>query len=230
LIILGKQITPPPRNNKIFNKLRDKAKWLGNNYGGFYVYPDMLCRESVIYSFGVGEDISFDLGLIERYNCNVYAFDPTPKSIQWVNNNKPASNFYFCEYGISTKSGYQTFHLPKNKEHVSGSIIGLSSVNPVDTIKVPMKTFKDIVEFFHHKIIDIVKLDIEGAEYEVIPDILNSGVEIKQFVIEFHHRMLAHGAKLTRNTLTLLKENGFELFAYSESMEELSFINMKYYQ
>ena len=34
---------------------------------------------------GCGEDISFDLGLIEMFDCDVYGFDPTPKSIDFVN-------------------------------------------------------------------------------------------------------------------------------------------------
>jgi hypothetical protein len=54
-------------------------RWFGTKYGGFYVYPDRLCQESIIYSFGVGEDVSFDLELIEKYNCHVFAFDPTQK-------------------------------------------------------------------------------------------------------------------------------------------------------
>jgi len=34
---------------------------------------------AVVYSLGIGEDISFDLALIEKYGARVHAFDPTPK-------------------------------------------------------------------------------------------------------------------------------------------------------
>ena len=39
---------------------------LGTNYGGWYIPKDIkLDKESIIYSGGVGEDISFDLVLSE---------------------------------------------------------------------------------------------------------------------------------------------------------------------
>ena len=40
--------------------------------------------------------------------------------------------------------------------------------------------------------IDILKMDIEGAEYDVIDDIINSPVPIAQVLIEFHHRFPNH--------------------------------------
>ena len=43
---------------------------LGTNYGGWYVPSCMDLNEtSVVYSGGVGEDISFDLLLQNKYNC-----------------------------------------------------------------------------------------------------------------------------------------------------------------
>jgi hypothetical protein len=57
---------------------------LGSRYGGWDIVADRINDDSVIYSFGVGEDISFDLELIQNYGVVVHAFDPTPKSIQWV--------------------------------------------------------------------------------------------------------------------------------------------------
>jgi len=37
--------------------------WYGSPYGGFYVDPTLLDENSVVYSFGIGEDISFDLDI-----------------------------------------------------------------------------------------------------------------------------------------------------------------------
>jgi hypothetical protein len=34
--------------------IKCKNVWYGNNYGGFYVYPDVLNEHSIIYSFGIG--------------------------------------------------------------------------------------------------------------------------------------------------------------------------------
>lgn len=44
---------------------RCKKIWYGNGYGGFYVNPDLLNSSSIVYSIGIGEDISFDLDVIK---------------------------------------------------------------------------------------------------------------------------------------------------------------------
>lgn len=201
-------------------------EWFGNEYGGFYVYPNYLDENSIIYSFGIGEDISFDLQLINTFNCKVYGFDPTPKSINWIKSQEICRLFYFSDYGIGKQTGMVTFYLPKNTSHVSGSVFALSNLNQLEPIDVLLKKFSDIE--FNHKVIDILKMDIEGAEYDIISSILESDVVIKQILIEFHHRMFDNGAKLTRNSILLLRNYGFELFAHSDTMEELSFINLKY--
>ena len=49
---------------------------LGSGDGEWCLCADDLDSESVIYSFGVGYDIGFELGLIRRLGCEVHAFDP----------------------------------------------------------------------------------------------------------------------------------------------------------
>lgn len=45
---------------------------LGTNYGGWIIPNNINLNEnSIVYSGGVGEDISFDLLLQEKYNCNI---------------------------------------------------------------------------------------------------------------------------------------------------------------
>jgi len=38
-------------------------------------------------------------------------------------------------------------------------------------------------------------MDIEGAEYEVIDDLIASGIRPKQILVEFHHRFKNVGVK-----------------------------------
>ena len=67
--ILGRDILP----NVVVNK---RNSWFGSEYGGFYVYDDCLSPDSIVLSFGVGKDITFDLELIDKIGLPVYAFDP----------------------------------------------------------------------------------------------------------------------------------------------------------
>jgi hypothetical protein len=46
-------------------------KWYGNDYGGFFVAPAFINNHSIVYSFGIGEDVSFDESVIKHHNCKV---------------------------------------------------------------------------------------------------------------------------------------------------------------
>jgi FkbM family methyltransferase len=201
-----------------------KHEWTGSSNGGFYVAPEFITPNSVVYSFGIGQDISFDKSLIDNYNCKVFGFDPTPKSIEWVKNQGEIAGFNFIPVGISDKTGELEFFLPQNDKHVSGSLVDNTVTNSENTIKVPVKDLKTIAEELGHQSIDVLKMDIEGAEYDVIPSILNSGINIKQILIEFHHRLYPKGNQKTRDAIQLLAMHGYKVFATSEILEEISFI------
>jgi len=64
--------------------IKINKKWIGNRYGGFYVSLENINKKSIIYSIGIGEDISFDNELIDLFDCTIYGFDPTPKSVEFV--------------------------------------------------------------------------------------------------------------------------------------------------
>ena len=52
------------------------AEFHGNKeYGGWLVCNRNISKDSIVYSFGVGEDVSFDLSLIRKYHLQVFAFE-----------------------------------------------------------------------------------------------------------------------------------------------------------
>ena len=48
------------------NDIEVHSKWYGNHYGGFFVAPQYLSKRSKIYSFGIGEDLSFELSFLRN--------------------------------------------------------------------------------------------------------------------------------------------------------------------
>lgn len=206
-----------------------EKKWYGNDYGGFYVCPEFITGDAVIYSFGIGEDISFDKMLIDSHGCRVFGFDPTPKSIDWVRSQGRdlSPNFQFFSYGIGEKTGPADFSLPMNTEHVSGSYVMQKNVNENRRIRVELKSFPDIAKELGHGRIDVLKMDIEGAEYSVIQSILESSVRIDQVLIEFHDRLMQDGTRKSIEAVDRLRRHGFEIFGVSSTFEEISFINRR---
>lgn len=203
-------------------------EWYGSSYGGFFINPTLLNSKSIVYSFGIGKDITFDKTIMKKHGCKIYAFDPTPKSIDYIRENNPSDLFAFHDYGITNlESGLQNFYLPTNPKGVSGSLVQSECVNPNDIISVKMKSFKDITKELGHTHIDLLKMDIEGSEYDVLIDIINSNVTIKQLIVEFHDRLFDLENYRSKEIVNKLKDNGYEIFANSISYEEISFIQTR---
>lgn len=198
---------------------------LGSMYGGWSVAVDYINANSVVYSFGVGEDVSFDLELIAQFGVIVHAFDPTPKSITWVHRQNFSTNFVFHEYGIADFDGDVSFHPPENSTHISHTILNRATTS-AQAIIVPVKKLKTILQELGHQHIDLLKMDIEGAEYQVIDDLVHSNVRPTQLLVEFHHRFPNIGLNKTRNSFYQLKAIGYRLFSVSPSGEEFSFIKI----
>jgi FkbM family methyltransferase len=206
--------------NKSYEKL-----FLGNQYGGWTICPTTINNTSIVYSFGVGEDISFDKAIIDQFGVVVYAFDPTPKSIDWINGQDLPERFHFYDFGIGSSDRLSKFYPPQNPNHVSHSIIKKSRKKPSEPITVQLHRLETIMKMLDHDNVSILKMDIEGAEYEVIDDLYHSSnLDISQILVEFHHFLPGITYRKTRNAIKKLNKCGYSLFNISKRGYEYSFI------
>ena len=197
--------------------------YLGNQGASWCISPNGLSKNSIIYSFGVGHDISFDLALIAQFGTRVHAFDPTPRSIAWVKAQRIPAEFVFHEYGLGMRDGTATFHPPSNPNFVSYSMVAHESALNCG-VEAPIYRLAAIMKMLGHERVDLLKMDIEGAEYPVISDILESKVDVRQIVVEFHHRWLEIGLNETRAAIRELNRAGYRIFDISPSGTEYSFL------
>jgi len=194
---------------------------LGHEGAMWGICPASLSDARIVYSFGVGEDISFDLALIRRFGLQVHAFDPTPRSIEWVRSQTLPHEFVFHPYGIANADGLRKFAPPVNPNHVSHTILERNTARPA--IDVPVCRLPTILKSLGHAKIDLLKMDIEGAEYEVLADMFDCDIQVDQLLVEFHHRWPEVGVEKTRQALRNLKLHGYRIFYISPSGEEYSF-------
>lgn len=214
----------PVKYAHIKRQMNCKHDWYGNQYGGFYINPDLLSQGGKVISIGIGEDISFDKAMIDAHNCSVFGFDPTPKSIDWCANQQLPNNFTFYPYGVAKETGTALFNLPVNPDHVSGSVVDHKQVANSNQVEVEMKSFRDILQLINCAKIDVLKMDIEGSEYEVMEAVLESDIEITQMVIEFHERFFPDGKEKTTQVIAAMNAKGYQIFGISDSYEEISFV------
>lgn len=195
---------------------------LGNLGARFAICPDLLTSDSIVYSFGIGTDISFDLELIQRFGVDVHAFDPTPTSLSWLKTQSLPPKFHVHEYGIAERDGVIRFSPPKSPLHVSHTIVNREGLS--QTVSAPVRRITTIMQDLGHRQVDLLKMDIEGAEYGVIGDLLAHSIAVKQMCVEFHHRWPEIGPSKTRDAIDGLRASGYRIFHASESGEEYSFL------
>lgn len=195
----------------------------GSDYGGWDIVTTGIDAHSIVYSCGVGEDASFDVALLEKFNVVVHAFDPTPKSIEWVKRQRLPDRFVLHEYGIAAFDGVVSFNPPENPGHVSHTLLERPSTR-AKAISVPVKRLGTIMKELGHDRIDILKMDIEGAEYDVIEDISRSGIRPRQILVEFHHRFPGVAVSRSKEAIEKLRSAGYRLYAVSATHEEFCFI------
>jgi FkbM family methyltransferase len=174
----------------------------------------------------LGEDISFSDSLILKYGCNIHGFDSTPKSIAYIDKRKN-SKFQLHKFGLAGSCRPAVFYLPVNSDHVSGSLTKSTHIGN-EKIEVQLVDTDGIIELIRKDKIDLLKIDIEGAEYEVLTSesFRSNAHRIKILCVEFHHRWNEFGVDSTVVAVEILNKIGFEcVWRAYESNEEFTFLN-----
>lgn len=219
------------RDNITFAKIlaRSDLLKLGTSYGGWIIPINLLSADSICYCVGCGEDISFDLSLIEEIDCNVFGFDPTPRAIQHVkmitkNNNK----YYFCEVGLWDEDDVLKFYAPKDCTHVSHSLLNLQRTE--DYFEGKVRRLSGIMKENNHKKIDLLKLDVEGAEYNIIDSIIEDRINIKVLCVEYDecfHPLDSNYKQRIKRSINKLFDYGFSLVC-AQGNGNYTFVNKNY--
>jgi len=211
---------------------------LGTNYGGWYVPTGMTLNEnSIVYSGGVGEDMSFDLLIQCKYNCNIILVDPTAKAIkhfdevkQYYNNKRLFTgniqpdyysqiqtlhpnfdNFKYVNIGLWNKKDELKFYKQANDNYVSQTVIENMFGHKYDVVHVD--SIKNIMEQQGHIKIDLLKLDIEGAEIETVNQMLDDKIYPTYVLIEFDLLLKNKDPRNTTNQLVerMITREGYKM-------------------
>ncbi len=100
---------------------------------------------------------------------------------------------------------------------------GASMYSKGSTVRIPSVRLSELIE--KESVIDFLKMDIEGAEYEVILDCLDSLHKIRNIFIEYHS-FVKLPQKLSE-ILTILEKSNFRYFIKPVMDRDIPFINRK---
>jgi FkbM family methyltransferase len=194
-------------------RTRTDLEHLGDRYGGWVVPRSLLGPDSIVYCVGCGENISFDLALIEDFGCTVHALDPTPRAVTFVERVAGGEPRYrFESLGLWDESTTLRFYTPKDPSHVSHSLLNLQQTSTF--IEVPVVRLSEVLARHSHTAVTLLKLDIEGAEYKVLQSVLDDAIPIAILCVEydeFHHPLDRHFRARIRASLRQLQQCGYTI-------------------
>jgi len=156
--------------------------------------------------------------LIERYGAICFGVDPTEKHKPALSDlvRKHKDHFVHIPYAVCAENG--TLNFFESKVNESGSIMP-DHVNVIqdEGISYPIKclTPKSLLDYLGLDSADILKLDIEGAEYELLETLcLHELLYFKQIFIEFHHHAVeSYTFSDTLENVNSICSLGFESFS-----------------
>ena len=181
---------------------------LGTKYGGWLLPLNVnLNEESICYLAGAGEDISFDCALVEKFGVKARIVDPTPRAISHFEKlresiqagkkfpiNGSSTDFYsiserllarisFLPYGLAGKDMQMKFYFPKDPSHVSCSVMNLQNTD--EYFEANCYRLSSLMRTQGDSSIDLLKMDIEGGEYDVLDDLIESRLLPSLLLVEF---------------------------------------------
>lgn len=193
----------------------------GARSGVWTVCTTDLSPASVVYSAGVGNNIAWDLAMIERFGVTVHAFDPTPASVRWIAAQSLMPDFRFHPVGLADRDGVARFRAPRRPD---GFNFTPADAEDRTAVAAPVRRVASLMREFGHDFVDVLKLDIEGGEYDVLADLLREGPPVRQLLLEFHHNLPGIPFARTEAALRALGKAGYRLFHISERGLEVSLL------
>jgi FkbM family methyltransferase len=215
---------------------------LGSEYGGWTFADVQNLRGATIISCGLGEDASFDVEFAARYGARVVLADPTPRAIRHFEllkaNTGAAATASYASSGSQPISAYDLskittdslslypkalwnetklvdFFLPMDANHVSHSIVNFQNAYRTDTASITVQAvpLDVLMRELQLTSVPLLKLDIEGAEIEVILDMLAKRILPGQVLVEFDE--LSAPSKRSKRRIQsahdALLQNGYRL-------------------
>ena len=194
-------------------------RYFGKIYRGYCVAIENLNEKSIVYSFGIGRDISFETELNSNIGCNISLFDPSPIAGKWLQNIDLPSSITYYKYAISDYDGHTYMSQKKGTDNVNYSL----NKNKTGE-KVSVRSLSSLMNEFGHKYVDVLKMDVEGEEFVILKDIVKNKIIVRQVVLELHHRFEEGSAELLHNTIQMMSDAGYGLFYVSLDGMDYSFI------
>ena len=176
------------------------------------ISPDLLTADSVVLDLGANYG-AFANAMASRFQCEVYAVEASPRVFAQM----PAGDFVKkFNFAICGSSGTVALNISSN--HEVTSLKRLHNWEYIDTIRVEGLSLDEFLKTESIPQIDLLKVDIEGAEIEVFNSCSDAFLRsIDQITVEFHEWLGGSSKTEVTDVVSRLQTLGFFVFKLSRA-------------
>lgn len=183
-----------------------------------YAVLPHFSSDTCVVDVGVGDHPDFAQELARKFGTRCLLVDPTRKHCDllngWCDRN---SRFEYLWAALGPQPGHMQFF--ESRHNVSGSIFPTHrniAAGDVDAYDVPVVTLDDLLRQVGGHI-GVLKMDVEGAEFEVLERASSDALaRIDQILVEFHDGTIPEFSRRDRDrAIRPLIASGFKAVEYN---------------
>jgi len=210
------------KRDLLFYKRRKQAVKLGVSFRKpNYIFLNKFSKGDWIIDVGCADDADFSVFVIDELGLNSIGVDPTKKhhgSLEKIER-RYSGRFRFAPYAVASEDGTLIFHESEN--FASGSLISShQNMNRDNSLsyEVQSVTLRSLLGKLGLPRASYIKLDLEGAEYDLLKNIKKEDLDLfDQIFVEFHHHAFEEYSK--KDTMILvdrIRSLGFSGFSLDD--------------
>ena len=187
------------------------------NLSNTFVFANGFDDGCILVDVGCADDADLSVVMMERYSLKCYGVDPTKKHTSALKELEKKSNGLFTHlpYALGCSDEELTFYESANNQ--SGSLrddhVNITQ-DEINEYKVQCLTIPNLLIRHDIQKVDYFKLDIEGAEYDLINNLTKDDIKnISQLFVEFHHVQIPkYTQQDTLSAVSKIESLGFKSF------------------
>ncbi len=170
-------------------------EWFGDNGDNTHRLNYNLNSESIVVDVG-GYFGNWTNSIYNLYNCNLFILEPIKKyyddiSYRFINNDK----IKVINYGLAAKNDEVSINIDNDGSSMIKS--GNGSITEI----IEVKTIDHFLNENNISHVDLIKINIEGIEYDLLDDIILKNLQNKFDNIQIQFHTFVDNCEMRRNNI-----------------------------
>jgi FkbM family methyltransferase len=194
---------------------------VGTPYGGWLLPVGVIEPGWCCYTVGVGGDVSFDRALLERFGAStVRAFEPVQSFVDRALAQLGGDGRFTAD-AVAIAAADGPIRMQATHDPTSSSVSPAGLYDTQAYSEMAGRSIPSLMAQYGDDTLDLLKLDIEGGEYELLPQLDLGALGIKVFAVQLHHNRSVRDAKAL---VARLRDQGYEAIGV-RAVVKVTFVN-----